>query len=57
MLHTLYSSTRVDLYDILKSKWSEFGNDSLPLHRKILAGYIVGSVSAAVGNPADVVGG
>ena len=57
MLHTLYSSTRVDLYDVLKSKWSEFGNDSLPLHHKILAGYIVGGIGAAVDHPTDVAGG
>ena len=56
MLHTLYSTTRVDLYDVLKSKWSEFGNDSLPLHRKILAGYIVGGFGTTAGNPADVAG-
>ncbi|XP_059436113.1 mitochondrial uncoupling protein 5-like [Corylus avellana] len=55
---TLYSTTRMGLYDILKRKWShnsgsESGNN-LPLTRKISAGLIAGGVGAAVGNPADV---
>jgi solute carrier family 25 oxoglutarate transporter 11 len=56
---TLYSTTRMGLYDILKRKWTDHnsGSDSgnnLPLTRKIYAGLIAGGVGAAVGNPADV---
>ena len=55
---TLYSTTRMGLYDILKRKWSHnSGSDSgnnLPLTSKISAGLIAGGVGAAVGNPADV---
>lgn len=47
-----YSTTRMGLYEILKSKWQE-GN-RLPLHKKILAGLIAGGIGAAVGNPADM---
>ncbi|CAL0311861.1 unnamed protein product [Lupinus luteus] len=49
---TLYSTTRMGLYDVLKQKWSVGGN--MPLSRKIEAGLIAGGVGAAVGNPADV---
>ncbi|MQL98705.1 hypothetical protein Taro_031409 [Colocasia esculenta] len=51
---TLYSTTRMGLYDILKTKWSSPDGGSLPLHRKIAAGLVAGGVGAAVGNPADV---
>ncbi|KAG0480093.1 hypothetical protein HPP92_010691 [Vanilla planifolia] len=59
---TLYSTTRMGLYDILKTRWSSppavsggnFAAPSLPLHKKITAGLIAGAVGAAVGNPADV---
>ncbi|PKA55425.1 Mitochondrial uncoupling protein 4 [Apostasia shenzhenica] len=55
---TLYSTTRMGLYDVLKTKWSggEGGAAAaaLPLHKKITAGLIAGAVGAAVGNPADV---
>ncbi|KAJ9174931.1 hypothetical protein P3X46_013525 [Hevea brasiliensis] len=51
---TLYSTTRMGLYDILKHKWTEQDTGSMPLLRKILAGLISGGVGAAVGNPADV---
>lgn len=52
---TLYSTTRMGLYDILKKKWSPTGDGSaLPIHRKIAAGLIAGGIGAAVGNPADV---
>ncbi|XP_059301245.1 mitochondrial uncoupling protein 4-like [Lycium ferocissimum] len=52
---TLYSTTRMGLYDMLKQKWSDPDNDSnMSLSRKILAGLIAGGVGAAVGNPADV---
>ncbi|KAK3123685.1 hypothetical protein QOZ80_8AG0634570 [Eleusine coracana subsp. coracana] len=51
---TLYSTTRMGLYDILKTKWTKENGGVLPLHRKIAAGLIAGGVGAAVGNPADV---
>ncbi|OAY85294.1 Mitochondrial uncoupling protein 4 [Ananas comosus] len=52
---TLYSTTRMGLYDVLKKKWSPGGDSAaLPLHRKIAAGLVAGAVGAAVGNPADV---
>ncbi|KAB1212875.1 Mitochondrial uncoupling protein 4 [Morella rubra] len=51
---TLYSTTRMGLYDILKRRWSDSGSGSLPLRRKIAAGLIAGGIGAAVGNPADV---
>lgn len=52
---TLYSTTRMGLYDMLKTSWSAGGDGgSLPLHRKIAAGLIAGGIGAAVGNPADV---
>ncbi|KDP40952.1 hypothetical protein JCGZ_24951 [Jatropha curcas] len=51
---TLYSTTRMGLYDILKKKWTDQDTGSMPLVRKIVAGLISGGVGAAVGNPADV---
>ena len=51
---TLYSTTRMGLYDILKTKWTQDNGGVLPLHQKIAAGLIAGGVGAAVGNPADV---
>ncbi|URE16693.1 Mitochondrial 2-oxoglutarate malate carrier [Musa troglodytarum] len=52
---TLYSTTRMGLYDMLKKRWSAPGDGgSLPLHRKVAAGLIAGGIGAAVGNPADV---
>ena len=51
---TLYSTTRMGLYDILKNKWTDPSTNNLPLARKIAAGLIAGGVGAAVGNPADV---
>ncbi|GLT94358.1 hypothetical protein SLE2022_121030 [Rubroshorea leprosula] len=51
---TLYSTTRMGLYDILKTKWTDREKGDLPLMRKITAGLIAGAVGAAVGNPADV---
>lgn len=50
---TLYSTTRMGLYDMMKTSWSGDGG-SFPLHRKIAAGLIAGGIGAAVGNPADV---
>ncbi|EEF39707.1 mitochondrial dicarboxylate carrier protein, putative [Ricinus communis] len=51
---TLYSTTRMGLYDILKQKWTDQDSGSMPLVKKIVAGLISGGVGAAVGNPADV---
>ncbi|CAA7403715.1 unnamed protein product [Spirodela intermedia] len=51
---TLYSTTRMGLYDILKTKWSSPDGGNLALHKKIAAGLVAGGVGAAVGNPADV---
>lgn len=51
---TLYSTTRMGLYEILKAKWTNPETGTLPLARKIAAGLIAGGVGAAVGNPADV---
>ncbi|KAM1181935.1 hypothetical protein ACFX13_000491 [Malus domestica] len=51
---TLYSTTRMGLYDILKQKWTDPTTRNMPLPRKITAGLIAGAVGAAVGNPADV---
>ena len=51
---TLYSTTRMGLYDILKNKWTDKETGTLPLTSKIVAGLIAGGVGAAVGNPADV---
>ncbi|VFQ75082.1 unnamed protein product [Cuscuta campestris] len=51
---TLYSTTRMGLYDILKQKWSEPETNAIPLPKKIAAGLIAGGIGAAVGNPADV---
>ncbi|MCO5598128.1 hypothetical protein L7F22_052220 [Adiantum nelumboides] len=47
-----YSTTRMGLYDIMKSNWEE-GN-RLALHKKVLAGLIAGAIGAAVDNPADM---
>jgi solute carrier family 25 oxoglutarate transporter 11 len=51
---TLYSTTRMGLYDIFKQKWTDKDSNSFPLSRKITAGLIAGGIGAAVGNPADV---
>ncbi|XP_022775012.1 mitochondrial uncoupling protein 5-like [Durio zibethinus] len=51
---TLYSTTRMGLYDILKQKWTHKETKTMPLSRKIAAGLIAGGIGAAVGNPADV---
>ncbi|XP_020216972.1 mitochondrial uncoupling protein 5 [Cajanus cajan] len=50
----LYSTTRMGLYDVLKTKWTDPAAGTMPLTRKIEAGLIAGGVGAAVGNPADV---
>ncbi|KAA8546740.1 hypothetical protein F0562_003169 [Nyssa sinensis] len=51
---TLYSTTRMGLYDILKQKWTDPSTGNMPLARKIAAGLFAGAIGAAVGNPADV---
>ncbi|MQL41521.1 hypothetical protein EI012_26800, partial [Escherichia coli] len=51
---TLYSTTRMGLYDVLKHKWTDHELGTMPLTRKIAAGLVAGGVGAAVGNPADV---
>ncbi|XP_009601181.1 mitochondrial uncoupling protein 5-like [Nicotiana tabacum] len=51
---TLYSTTRMGLYDMLKQKWTDPDTNNMPLSRKIVAGLIAGGIGAAVGNPADV---
>ncbi|KAF3620340.1 Mitochondrial uncoupling protein 6 [Capsicum annuum] len=51
---TLYSTTRMGLYDMLKQKWSDPNKSNMPLSRKIIAGLVAGGIGAAVGNPADV---
>ncbi|KAE8675613.1 Mitochondrial uncoupling protein 6 [Hibiscus syriacus] len=50
---TLYSTTRMGLYDILKQKWTDQETKTMPL-TQIGAGLIAGGIGAAVGNPADV---
>ncbi|KAK0603493.1 hypothetical protein LWI29_005545 [Acer saccharum] len=51
---TLYSTTRMGLYEILKQKWTDPETRNISLARKIAAGLIAGGIGAAVGNPADV---
>ncbi|KAG9450793.1 hypothetical protein H6P81_010758 [Aristolochia fimbriata] len=51
---TLYSTTRMGLYEILKNGWTDPETKTIPLTKKIAAGLIAGGVGAAVGNPADV---
>ncbi|GAV66819.1 Mito_carr domain-containing protein [Cephalotus follicularis] len=51
---TLYSTTRMGLYDVLKQKWTDKDANTMTLPRKITAGLIAGGIGAAVGNPADV---
>ncbi|GAB4848772.1 Mitochondrial uncoupling protein 5 [Ancistrocladus abbreviatus] len=51
---TLYSTTRMGLYDMMKKKWTDPKSGTFPLERKITAGLIAGAIGAAVGNPADV---
>lgn len=51
---TLYSTTRMGLYDILKKKWTDPATGNMPLVSKIGAGLIAGGIGAVVGNPADV---
>ncbi|KAI3699179.1 hypothetical protein L2E82_43276 [Cichorium intybus] len=50
----LYSTTRMGLYDMMKTKWTDPNTGLIPLWQKIGAGLIAGGIGAAVGNPADV---
>ncbi|KAF5739777.1 hypothetical protein HS088_TW12G00987 [Tripterygium wilfordii] len=51
---TLYSTTGMGIYDVLKQKWTDKDSKNMPLARKIAAGLIGGGIGATVGNPADV---
>lgn len=51
---TLYSTTRMGLYDIMKKKWTDPETGNFSLARKIASGLAAGGIGAAVGNPADV---
>lgn len=51
---TLYSTTRMGLYEIFKQKWSDPDTGNLSLTRKIGSGLLAGGIGAAIGNPADV---
>ncbi|KAI3747589.1 hypothetical protein L6452_10098 [Arctium lappa] len=51
---TLYSTTRMGLYDMMKNKWTDPETGNMLLWKKIGAGLIAGGIGACVGNPADV---
>lgn len=52
---TLYSTTRMGLYELLKHQWREPTiKGGLPVFKKVAAGLIAGGIGAVVGNPADV---
>ncbi|KAL5714304.1 Mitochondrial uncoupling protein 5 [Ranunculus cassubicifolius] len=51
---TLYSTTRMGIYDMLKQRWTDPKSGNMPILSKIGAGLIAGGIGAAVGNPADV---
>ncbi|KAL4566087.1 hypothetical protein LXL04_030197 [Taraxacum kok-saghyz] len=51
---TLYSTTRMGLYEIFREKWTDPNTGTFSLTRKITAGLLAGGIGAAVGNPADV---
>lgn len=51
---TLYSTTRMGLYEIFREKWTDRNTGTFSLTRKITAGLLAGGIGAAVGNPADV---
>ncbi|KAI3504945.1 hypothetical protein L1887_26757 [Cichorium endivia] len=51
---TLYSTTRMGLYEIFREKWTDRDTGNFSLTRKITAGLLAGGIGAAVGNPADV---
>ncbi|KAI3672568.1 hypothetical protein L6452_38659 [Arctium lappa] len=51
---TLYSTTRMGLYEMFREKWTDGNTGTFSLSRKISAGLLAGGIGAAVGNPADV---
>ncbi|KAF5824258.1 putative mitochondrial carrier domain protein [Helianthus annuus] len=51
---TLYSTTRMGLYEIFRNKWIDEATGTFPLTQKITDGLLAGGIGAAVGNPADV---
>ncbi|XVE60579.1 hypothetical protein DITRI_Ditri05aG0139900 [Diplodiscus trichospermus] len=51
---SLYSTTRMGLYDLFKQRWTDPETKTMHLTKKIAAGLIAGGIGAAVGNPADV---
>ncbi|KAJ7553433.1 hypothetical protein O6H91_06G097600 [Diphasiastrum complanatum] len=55
---TLYSTTRLGLYDLLKQQWQNPSSQKeaagLSLPKKVAAGLLAGGIGALVGNPADV---
>ncbi|PWA85100.1 mitochondrial uncoupling protein 5 [Artemisia annua] len=51
---TLYSTTRMGLYDMMKTRWTDPETGNMKLWKKIGAGLIAGGIGAACGNPADV---
>ncbi|XP_011043072.1 PREDICTED: mitochondrial uncoupling protein 5-like [Populus euphratica] len=51
---TLYCTTRMGLYDVLKHKWTDPDTNTMPLVRKIMARLISGAIKTVVSNPADV---
>ncbi|KAJ0815864.1 putative mitochondrial carrier domain superfamily [Helianthus annuus] len=51
---TLYSTTRMGLYEIFRNKWTDEATGTFPLTRKITDGLLAGGIGAAMGNPADV---
>ncbi|KVI06752.1 Mitochondrial carrier domain-containing protein [Cynara cardunculus var. scolymus] len=51
---TLYSTTRMGLYDIFKQKWFDTNMGKLSLTQKIGSGLLAGGIGTAVGNPVDV---
>lgn len=52
----MYSSTRMGLYEFLKTQWRDETQEGsgLPLHKKVAAALVSGATGAAVGNPADL---
>jgi solute carrier family 25 oxoglutarate transporter 11 len=52
---SLYSTTRMGLYELLKHQWRDPARKGgLPVFKKVAAGLVAGGVGAVVGNPADL---
>ncbi|XVF64877.1 hypothetical protein PTKIN_Ptkin09bG0202100 [Pterospermum kingtungense] len=51
---SVYSTTCMGLYDLLKQRWTDPETETMHLGKKIAAGLIAGGIGAMVGNPADV---